>query len=131
VAWVYYAAQIFLLGAEFTKVYADSHGSLSGRKAQQSTEAAARIKDEGVGAVAAVGAALSTRPDDAGELARIAQAHQDAERRLARAREELAERLLLLGGLALADYLASRWIRRRRRRRPAAISRAAAGDGRR
>ena len=28
-AWVYYAAQIFLLGAEFTKVYADEHGSLS------------------------------------------------------------------------------------------------------
>jgi membrane protein len=29
-AWVYYAAQIFLLGAEFTKAYADAHGSLSG-----------------------------------------------------------------------------------------------------
>ncbi|TFZ07923.1 YihY/virulence factor BrkB family protein [Ramlibacter humi] len=28
--WVYYAAQIFLLGAEFTKAYADTHGSLSG-----------------------------------------------------------------------------------------------------
>jgi membrane protein len=25
--WVYYAAQIFLLGAEFTAVYASSHGS--------------------------------------------------------------------------------------------------------
>ena len=25
--WVYYSAQIFLLGAEFTKVYANSHGS--------------------------------------------------------------------------------------------------------
>ncbi len=32
-AWVYYAAQIFLLGAEFTKVYADEHGSLAARKA--------------------------------------------------------------------------------------------------
>jgi len=29
-AWVYYAAQIFLLGAEFTKAFADAHGSLSG-----------------------------------------------------------------------------------------------------
>ena len=28
-AWVYYAAQIFLLGAEFTKAIADAHGSLS------------------------------------------------------------------------------------------------------
>jgi membrane protein len=25
--WVYYSAQIFLLGAEFTKVYANTHGS--------------------------------------------------------------------------------------------------------
>jgi len=31
-AWVYYAAQIFLLGAEFTKAYADAHGSLSGAR---------------------------------------------------------------------------------------------------
>src|SRR3982074_3216047 len=29
--WVYYSAQIFLLGAEFTKVYASSHGSASVR----------------------------------------------------------------------------------------------------
>jgi membrane protein len=26
--WVYYAAQVFLLGAEFTWVYANEHGSL-------------------------------------------------------------------------------------------------------
>ena len=31
-AWVYYAAQIFLLGAEFTKVYADEHGTHSHEK---------------------------------------------------------------------------------------------------
>ena len=29
--WVYYSAQIFLLGAEFTWVYAHSHGSLQGQ----------------------------------------------------------------------------------------------------
>jgi hypothetical protein len=28
--WVYYSAQIFLLGAEFTKVYAKTHGSKQG-----------------------------------------------------------------------------------------------------
>jgi membrane protein len=28
--WVYYSAQIFLLGAEFTKVYANTHGSSQG-----------------------------------------------------------------------------------------------------
>ena len=39
VAWVYYAAQIFLLGAEFTKVYANEHGSVSGAKAVAATKA--------------------------------------------------------------------------------------------
>jgi membrane protein len=36
-AWVYYAAQVFLLGAEFTKVYADEHGSLVAAKAMTGT----------------------------------------------------------------------------------------------
>ncbi|RYF39483.1 MAG: YihY/virulence factor BrkB family protein [Comamonadaceae bacterium] len=40
-AWVYYAAQIFLLGAEFTKVYADEHGSKSGERAMSGTAATA------------------------------------------------------------------------------------------
>ena len=31
--WVYYSAQIFLLGAEFTRVYAHSHGSMQGMEA--------------------------------------------------------------------------------------------------
>ncbi len=31
-AWVYYSAQIFLLGAEFTWVYAHSHGSRAGQE---------------------------------------------------------------------------------------------------
>jgi membrane protein len=39
--WVYYAAQIFLLGAEFTKVHADHHGSRSASKAVAATEATA------------------------------------------------------------------------------------------
>ena len=30
--WVYYSAQIFLLGAEFTWVYANEHGSLAGKR---------------------------------------------------------------------------------------------------
>ena len=40
-AWVYYAAQIFLLGAEFTKVYAEEHGSHSAQRALQATQATA------------------------------------------------------------------------------------------
>ena len=33
--WVYYSAQIFLLGAEFTKVYANTHGSKQGAPISQ------------------------------------------------------------------------------------------------
>ncbi len=37
--WVYYSAQIFLLGAEFTWVYAHAYGSRSGRKREASANA--------------------------------------------------------------------------------------------
>jgi membrane protein len=37
--WVYYSAQIFLLGAEFTWVYAHEHGSRSARNASTTLEA--------------------------------------------------------------------------------------------
>jgi membrane protein len=43
-AWVYYAAQIFLLGAEFTKAYADEHGSLAGKQATAASESLAAQK---------------------------------------------------------------------------------------
>lgn len=39
--WVYYAAQIFLLGAEFTKVHAEHHGSQSASVAVAATKATA------------------------------------------------------------------------------------------
>ena len=35
--WVYYSAQIFLLGAEFTKVYANRHGSTQGAPVSEDT----------------------------------------------------------------------------------------------
>jgi membrane protein len=47
-AWVYYAAQIFLLGAEFTRVYADDHGSRAISRATHgtaATEGSARSTD--------------------------------------------------------------------------------------
>ncbi len=37
--WIYYSAEIFLLGAEFTKVYASRHGSASGRAAGMAARA--------------------------------------------------------------------------------------------
>lgn len=39
--WVYYSAQIFLLGAEFTKVYSQAHGSRRGQPAANAKNAAA------------------------------------------------------------------------------------------
>jgi membrane protein len=37
--WVYYAAQIFLLGAEFTRVYAHTYGSLKGKPLRRGEDA--------------------------------------------------------------------------------------------
>ncbi|HUR87528.1 MAG TPA: YihY/virulence factor BrkB family protein [Ramlibacter sp.] len=42
-AWVYYAAQIFLLGAEFTKVHAEHNGSTLASKAMVKTNETAAI----------------------------------------------------------------------------------------
>jgi membrane protein len=36
IVWVYYSAQIFFLGAEFTHMFAEQHGSLARRRAQSS-----------------------------------------------------------------------------------------------
>jgi membrane protein len=55
IAWVYYAAQIFLLGAEFTKVYAMEHGSQSAARGMAGTEVTA---DTGVPAEAPANTAL-------------------------------------------------------------------------
>lgn len=43
-AWVYYAAQVFLLGAEFTKAFADEHGSHAATRAMAQSKELARQK---------------------------------------------------------------------------------------
>lgn len=40
-AWIYYSAQIFLLGAEFTRVFAQQHGSQAGLQAMAVAQATA------------------------------------------------------------------------------------------
>lgn len=62
-AWVYYGAQIFLLGAEFTKAYADEHGS---KRAAQAMEATRQTKESG--------APVAT-PDTASEAGTVIIAH--------------------------------------------------------
>jgi membrane protein len=57
-AWVYYAAQVFLLGAEFTKVYADEHGSrVAARAMTETAETAAQGVPVEVPARASTGSA--------------------------------------------------------------------------
>lgn len=41
IAWIYYSAQIFFLGAEFTKIFAHTYGSHTGQKPQASQAAVA------------------------------------------------------------------------------------------
>ncbi|MEO8249846.1 MAG: YihY/virulence factor BrkB family protein [Burkholderiales bacterium] len=65
--WVYYAAQIFLLGAEFTKVYANAHGSVSGVKAVAATEAQAKAAEHGTNGVDVADALARNREEQADE----------------------------------------------------------------
>jgi membrane protein len=63
--WMYYSAQIFLLGAEFTWIYAHAFGSLSPRAQSAGPKTQGRSSAEAVQALAAsraaIGAALSDR----------------------------------------------------------------------
>lgn len=126
VAWVYYAAQIFLLGAEFTKVYANEHGSVSGAKAVAATEASAAEDAAGTDRVdgsAAVASVETPPPADYSGLGRTATAQAEIDRRVARASAVLIRQLLLLGAVTLGNALASHWYRRQRRARPRPRSR--------
>ncbi|WP_086920416.1 YihY/virulence factor BrkB family protein [Variovorax sp. JS1663] len=123
VAWVYYAAQIFLLGAEFTKVYAGAHGSTSGEKAMAATRVQAQEAAEGTDRLDADGAvpgAPAPLPDYAG-IGQTARVQEEVDRRVARAQTALLRQLMWLGTLALGNLVAQRWHRRQRkvaRRRP-------------
>ncbi|GAA4359697.1 hypothetical protein GCM10023165_56100 [Variovorax defluvii] len=123
VAWVYYAAQIFLLGAEFTKVYAGAHGSASGVKAVAATEVHARESEEGTDRVqgneataaptpaTATAAAAAPVPDDAG-IGLTARTQEEIDRRVERAQARLLKQVLWLGALAFGNLVAQHWYRR-------------------
>ena len=61
--WVYFSAQIFLLGAEFTRVYSQENGSKAAQTGQESVPAVSGRSDGTAGAVDAEG---GTRPVLAG-----------------------------------------------------------------
>ena len=70
-AWVYYAAQIFLLGAEFTKVYADDRGSKCGVDAIAATRHSAQVAADGTDNVVHPDVGLVVLPAPAPVAARV------------------------------------------------------------
>jgi membrane protein len=89
--WVYYSAQIFLLGAEFTWVYAFRHGSRRGEKKVESTSEQRDLPTKGKVAAA----------NDEETQAASALAKSDA--------PSLAERAIA-AGMVLALTAASEWL---------------------
>ena len=110
VAWVYYAAQIFLLGAEFTKAYADEHGSRSARRAVAVADADATESDDK--AQATPRPAAADVPDYSG-LARTANAQQEVDHRVVLASRRLARQVLLLAAVSLIEAMLRRKVRRK------------------
>lgn len=119
-AWVYYAAQIFLLGAEFTKVYADAHGSVAGAKAVNATETTAAVAAAGTdappGPQAAVASTASapSELDSTVALARTAAVQREVDQRLQRATGALTKQLAVFAATTLASAVITRWQKRQR-----------------
>jgi len=119
-AWVYYAAQIFLLGAEFTKVYAHQHGSVAGVKAVAATKVAAATHAAGTATVddaaaREMGNADAPSPPDCSGLARAAATQKEIDLRVQRAVVELAPKLALFATLTLLGSAITRWQQRQKR----------------
>ena len=109
VAWVYYAAQIFLLGAEFTKVYADEHGSLAGQKAVAQTAAAAATGDVPTkGDQASTALPVATDVPDYSGLSRTARVQAEIDQRVERASRRLVHQALMLAVITLEEGFARR-----------------------
>lgn len=113
-AWVYYAAQIFLLGAEFTKVYAHAQGSAQGTGDGQAQAPTPEVPTKNnVGATQPVEtpghapAAVVTT-----ESAKSA----DVRQRLVRESAEAAAQLALLAALTLLRVLAESRINKEEKR---------------
>lgn len=103
-AWVYYAAQIFLLGAEFTKVYANAHGSVAAAKAQAATDTAAEQAKAGTdGTVVAAPGKGTSHIEDAQRL---------VEKRTRKAVATLTQQLVGLVVVTVASTVVSRMARK-------------------
>ncbi|WP_295852510.1 YihY/virulence factor BrkB family protein [uncultured Xylophilus sp.] len=92
--WVYYSAQVFLLGAEFTWVYANTHGShaATGHAAVQAPPPENPSASDGP-------AELAGRPTSSTATSARMPAHRAAEEN--DDRPTLSQKMLVYGGLAL------------------------------
>ena len=117
-------AQIFLLGAEFTKVYANAHGSVAGAKALAATKATAAAAKAGTDdpgaalqapALAAAAAAKTSDVPDYAALQRTAEAQKEIDQRVRVATAALARQAAVFALTTLASVLLSRLQRRQRK----------------
>ncbi|WP_242631066.1 YihY/virulence factor BrkB family protein [Variovorax paradoxus] len=113
-AWVYYAAQIFLLGAEFTKVYANAHGSVAASRAQAATEAAAEQARTGTDSAAA----RQPGTEKLEAIEKMENAQRALEVRTRKATAKLLQQAIGLFAISVTTTLLAR--RRKQRRRRAA-----------
>jgi membrane protein len=117
--WMYYAAQIFLLGAEFTKIYADEHGSLAGARAIEGSRA---TKDtglptgappsEGLGSAWANGREVSSYPESIEYPLRPGALAKKVEKE----KSELFKELMSLVVISIASVMVSQWRKRVQKR---------------
>ena len=103
-AWVYYAACIFLLGAEFTKAYADEHGSHAAKRAMHGTETSAAA-----GIPAQVpGAPAMAREEKAKEREAAMPRPSPLGKRIRATEKALIQEGLVLAALAIAKMFVAR-----------------------
>lgn len=125
--WVYYAAQIFLLGAEFTKVYASEQGSYRALPAQQQpaenpsrSDGPKELATPASGAVSLAGAAdAAVANPPRGPTDAVAAARLQPSITYPADEVPLATRVTLLvalGGLLAARAAVVSWVKGRRQR---------------
>ena len=103
-AWVYYAAQIFLLGAEFTKVYAQEHGSAKPSILDKSAPAAVTVTQHETGPLS------PSLPDYSG-IARVADMQKEVDERIEREVRNAIPKLLLLSAVTVFTAFAEKRIK--------------------
>ncbi|MDM0032108.1 YihY/virulence factor BrkB family protein [Variovorax sp. J22P271] len=107
--WVYYAAQIFLLGAEFTKIYAQEHGSAASE--QTASDSQGKKQTE-------------TAPVPDSGLARSAEMQQELDVRVSKAFATLVPKLAALGIITALGVFADKCMKAMQKKQRRAIANA-------